>query len=158
MKGLVLLGRTSGGTAHTAPPIPAALSKIFWATQMQIHLLNLSGLSKSLLLFFFFSLLLFPFSALWILNHQDLLMSNKHKNASLSIFTAKARTIIKLNPGHMAWVLLLETSPGSGTEGGINPWQKKTGKTGWSPHSSLGQGGRNSCPQGDRVVGHAQDW
>lgn len=55
-------------------------------------------------------------------------MSNKHKNASLSSFAAKARMIIKLNPEHMAWVLLLETSPGSGTEGGINPWQGNQGK------------------------------
>lgn len=137
-------------------PYPSSLSRIFWATQMQIPALKSFRLIKEFVAFF--SPSFFPFSAPWILN-RDLLMSNKHKNASLSSFAAKARMIIKLNPGHMAWVLLLETSPGSGIEGGINPWQenRENKENRAVPHSSLCQRGRNSCPQCHRGVGHTQD-
>lgn len=154
MKGLVLLGRTSGVAQLTWLPLPQQL--------IQDILGNTDADSSSQIFqayqrvcCFFFSLLFFPFSAPWILN-RDLLMSNKHKNASLSSFAAKARMIIKLNPGHMAWVLLLETSPGSDIEGGINPWQENRENRA-VPHSSLCQRGRNSCPQCHRGVGHTQD-
>lgn len=136
-----------------APPIPAALSKIFWATQMQIPALKSFRLIKGFVAFF----LLFPFSVPRILNHQDLLMSNKHKNASLSSFAAKARMIIKLNPGHMALVLLLGTSPGLALKGELT-LGRKTGETGMFHHRSLCRGEGNRWPQSHRVVGHTQDW
>lgn len=87
------------------PPQQPGFTKVLLVTQMQIPSHKSLKLIK----------VVFPsppsplsFSALYILNHQDLLMYNKYKNASLPSFAAKAKMIIKLNPQHMAWVVYLQ--------------------------------------------------
>lgn len=96
-----------GATAHMLhPPQQPGFTKVLLVTQMQIP----SRKSLKLIKVVFSSPPSPPpfFSALYILNHQDLLMYNKYKNASLPSFAAKAKMIIKLNPQHMAWVAYLQ--------------------------------------------------